>query len=147
MLSIIGNKQLVILDEPTAGIDVEIKDKIINVIKYLKDQHVTLLISSHDLEDFFAISDHILMVDRGIIFCGNKQAFAQKYDYRYKVYSETKIPDYKDILVCNYFSERTLYSNNKQKLLKYFSEDQITPTNIKDVYQIALKLGGIPSHE
>ena len=79
-LTLIGNRELIILDEPTAGIDVEVKDRIVSVIIYLRECGVNLLISSHDLEKFYGIANNILMLDRGFVFDGtnvNKYHFIQ----------------------------------------------------------------------
>lgn len=136
-LAIIGNKDLVILDEPTAGIDVEVKDKIITTIQYLKKQKMNIIVSSHDLDEFYNITDSLLILNKGIIFDGSKEEFEKKYNYKFKVCTDKKIED-KDVIIGNLFEKHYLYSANKESLTKHFPEDTIEKTNIKDLYQIAL---------
>ena len=103
-LSILGNKKLIILDEPTAGIDVQIKDKIVFVITYLRECGVDILVSSHDLEEFYTIADNILMLDLGIVYDGAKVGFEKKYGYGYRVCTEKKVED-KNILAGSLFEK------------------------------------------
>lgn len=136
-LSILGNKKLIILDEPTAGIDVQIKDKIVFVITYLRECGVDILVSSHDLEEFYTIADNILMLDLGIVYDGAKVGFEEKYGYGYRVCTEKKVED-KNILVGRLFEKKYLYSRDKKTLANYFSMEEIEKTTVKDLYQIAL---------
>lgn len=136
-LAIIGHKDLVILDEPTAGIDVEVKDKIITTIQYLKKQKVNIVVSSHDLDEFYNITDHLLILNKGIVFDGSKEAFEKKYNYKFKVCTDKEIHD-KDVMIGNLFEKHYLYSVNEENLMKHFPKDSIEHTNIKDLYQIAL---------
>lgn len=136
-LTLIGNRELIILDEPTAGIDVEVKDRIVSVIIYLKECGINLLISSHDLEEFYSIADNILMLDRGFVFDGTKEIFQRKYNYPYKVCTERDIQD-NGVLEGDLFEKKYLYGQNIETLLKYFDRNEIEQTTAKDLYQIAL---------
>lgn len=84
-LALIGDKDLVILDEPTAGIDVEVKVKIIEVLNYLRSKGVNIIVSSHDLEDFFENSDHLLLINRGKIFEGDEVDFLKNFKNIFKI--------------------------------------------------------------
>lgn len=136
-LTLIGNRELIILDEPTAGIDVEVKDRIVSVIIYLRECGVNLLISSHDLEEFYGIADNILMLDRGFVFDGTKEIFQRKYNYPYKVCTERNIQD-SGVLEGDLFEKKYLYGRDIETLLKYFDRNKIEQTTAKDLYQIAL---------
>lgn len=84
-LALIGDKDLVVLDEPTAGIDVEVKVKIIEVLNYLRSKGVNIIVSSHDLEDFFENSDHLLLINRGKIFEGDEVDFLKNFKNIFKI--------------------------------------------------------------
>ncbi|MDY2941132.1 MAG: ABC transporter ATP-binding protein [Varibaculum sp.] len=139
-LSILGNRKLIILDEPTAGIDVQVKDKIVYVIKYLRDCGINLLVSSHDLEEFYSIADNILMLDCGIVYDGSKAVFEEKYGYGYRICADKEIAD-DNILVGRLFENRYLYGRDKETLAKYFPLEEVEKTTAKDLYQIALLSG------
>ena len=64
--AMIGNPQLLILDEPTVGLDPEQMIDIRNLIKALGKDH-TIVLSSHILPEVSAVCDRVLIVNRGEI--------------------------------------------------------------------------------
>lgn len=66
-LAILNNPKILILDEPTNGLDpVGIKE-LKGLIKGLSQKGTTILLSSHQLKDVAEISDHIIMIEKGNI--------------------------------------------------------------------------------
>lgn len=59
--------RLVILDEPTVGLDPHIRRDIWEVIKDLKKENVTVLLTTHYLDEAEKLSDRVCLLDRGII--------------------------------------------------------------------------------
>lgn len=58
--------KVLILDEPTAGIDPAVKDEILGVIQNIhKKYNTTIIMVSHNMDDIFTMSDRILVMDRG----------------------------------------------------------------------------------
>lgn len=73
------NPKVLILDEPTAGLDPAGRDMILNHIKaYHKRVKNTVLIVSHSMEDIAGFADKILVMNKGSLFC---------YDSTEKVFS------------------------------------------------------------
>jgi ABC-2 type transport system ATP-binding protein len=62
--ALIGNPDIIILDEPTVGLDPEQIIEIRNLIKSLKEEH-TVIISSHILSEIAAICDECLVISHG----------------------------------------------------------------------------------
>lgn len=60
----IHDPELIILDEPTIGLDLEIKKKMINSIKNL-DTNKTIIFTSHILEDIYDVCDRVIIINRG----------------------------------------------------------------------------------
>ena len=58
-------KQLVIMDEPVAALGVTESRKVLQLIKNLKDQGITVIIISHNMEHVFSVSDRIMVLRRG----------------------------------------------------------------------------------
>lgn len=137
-LTIVGNKELIILDEPTAGIDVEVKDRIVSVIMYLRSCGCDVMVSSHDLEEFYTVCDNVLMLNQGVVFDGLKKDFEAVYDYRYRVEAEESVGDDPRLVEGKLFERRYLYSRERETLLEYFPDRSIEKTTAKDLYQIAL---------
>lgn len=64
--AIIGNPQIIILDEPFANLDPSTQIKLKNLIKELSKQDgVTFLISSHDLSHTTEVCNRIVVVNKG----------------------------------------------------------------------------------
>ena len=65
--AIMENQELVILDEPTNGLDEMSVKKIRDIIKALKEQNKLILIASHNKEDLKLLCDKIFKIDAGTI--------------------------------------------------------------------------------
>ena len=64
--ALIGNPPLLILDEPTGGLDPNQIIEIRSLIKSLAGKH-TIILSSHILSEVNAICDYVLIIDKGIL--------------------------------------------------------------------------------
>ena len=65
----IHNPELVFLDEPTIGIDIEMKEKIHNFIEIInREKNVTVFITSHDIDDIQTLCNRIIIVNKGEIY-------------------------------------------------------------------------------
>lgn len=70
--------ELLILDEPTVGIDPQSRNFILEKIRYLNRLGVTVLYTSHYMEEIEAICTRIAIMDNGkIIACGTKEELVQ----------------------------------------------------------------------
>lgn len=65
--ALIHNPSLVILDEPTVGLDVQIRRQLWDIIKELKNDGVTVLLTTHYLEEAEYLSDCICILNKGQI--------------------------------------------------------------------------------
>lgn len=63
--SIYWKAKIVIMDEPTAALGVPETEKVRELILELKNQGVSILIISHNLEDIFSVCDRIIVLRRG----------------------------------------------------------------------------------
>ena len=57
--------RLLVLDEPTVGLDIESRAAIWQVLQQLRDQGTTVLLSSHYLEEVEALADRLAIVEAG----------------------------------------------------------------------------------
>lgn len=64
--ALIGNPPLLILDEPTVGLDPNQIIEIRALIKKLGEKH-TIILSSHILSEVNAICDYVLIIDKGLL--------------------------------------------------------------------------------
>ena len=64
-LAIANNPKLLILDEPTAGLDVEGRVALHEEIRKLKDEGVTIILASHDMAEVEALCDRLVIIVKG----------------------------------------------------------------------------------
>ncbi len=57
--------RVLVLDEPTVGLDIESRATIWQVLQQLRDQGTTVLLSSHYLEEVDALADRLAIIDGG----------------------------------------------------------------------------------
>lgn len=69
--TLLHNPELLILDEPSSGLDPKNRREIKNLILEQKRQGKTILISSHILSDLADYCDHILMIQDGQLVANN----------------------------------------------------------------------------
>ena len=64
--AILGEPEIIILDEPTVGLDPKQKMDILDLIHALSAEH-TVILSSHILSEISAVSDELIIISRGRI--------------------------------------------------------------------------------
>lgn len=70
--------ELVIMDEPTVGIDPQSRNHILGSIKKLRDGGMTVIYTTHYMEEVEAISSRILILDHGAIIAeGTKESLKE----------------------------------------------------------------------
>jgi ABC-2 type transport system ATP-binding protein len=57
--------RVLVLDEPTVGLDIESRAAIWHVLRRLREQGTTVLLSSHYLEEVDALADRLAIIDGG----------------------------------------------------------------------------------
>ena len=71
--------ELLIMDEPTVGIDPQSRNHILHSIRKLKQAGMTILYTTHYMEEVEAISDRILIMDSGnVIAEGTKESLKEE---------------------------------------------------------------------
>ena len=64
--AIFWNAKLIILDEPTAALGVRERANVLELIKSLKEQEVSVILISHNLTDVFEVTDRLVVLRRGV---------------------------------------------------------------------------------
>ncbi len=63
--ALLHEPKLIIMDEPTVGLDVESRNQILEAVLRLKSQGVSIIYAGHYMEEMEKICDKICMIDRG----------------------------------------------------------------------------------
>jgi len=66
-LGIIGNPELIFLDEPTTGFDPEARRAFWLLIRRLRDEGATILLTTHYLDEAEALADRVAVINHGQI--------------------------------------------------------------------------------
>ncbi len=64
---LLHSPQVLVLDEPTVGLDIESRAAIWQVLRQLRDGGTTVLLSSHYLEEVDALADHLAIIESGSV--------------------------------------------------------------------------------
>ena len=72
--------KLLLLDEPTAGMNPSEKDAMISLIHTIRDQGVTVMLVEHDMNVVMGISDWIAVLDHGVKIAEGTPAEIQRDD-------------------------------------------------------------------
>jgi len=71
--------RILFLDEPTAGVDVELRKDLWDVVRGLKDEGVTIILTTHYIEEAEEMADRIGVINRGeLIVVEEKSALIRK---------------------------------------------------------------------
>jgi lipooligosaccharide transport system ATP-binding protein len=63
--ALLNNPKLLILDEPTTGLDPQVRHLIWEKLRQLRKQGTTILLTTHYMEEAFQICDTVLIMDKG----------------------------------------------------------------------------------
>ena len=82
---LVSRPQLLLLDEPTRGLDYVLKRELGNILKELQAEGTAILVVTHDVEFAAEFADEIALMDQGsIIARGDKYAMLSNSTYRRK---------------------------------------------------------------
>ena len=93
-LALVGQPEILFLDEPTAGLDVQGKISLHRQIRTLKEQGKTIILASHDMAEVESLCDRIAILHEGrIAFCGTVEQLTEKIEKRYHLFIKTSQGD------------------------------------------------------
>ncbi|MDX1958003.1 MAG: ABC transporter ATP-binding protein [Leptospiraceae bacterium] len=99
-IALVNQPKILILDEPTTGLDPQARRDIWNILLELKAKGTTLILTTHYMEEAETLCDRILFLDQGkIIAEGNleelleKNDLSESVDFEFEqVYPKFKLP-------------------------------------------------------
>jgi lipooligosaccharide transport system ATP-binding protein len=147
--ALLNKPKLLILDEPTTGLDPQVRHLIWNKLRELKEMGVTILITTHYMEEAFQICDRIIIMDKGkkIMEGKPRELLSESLEkFVMEIYGVCKdnimvSTTIKDIGIRHEFYKDTLfiYSNDPEKLSRVgdslkTSEYHIRHANLEDLF-------------
>jgi ABC-2 type transport system ATP-binding protein len=77
--ALVGDPELVLLDEPTAGLDPAGREEMLAMVARLGTFGISVLMATHLLDDVQQVCDHVLMIDAGrLVVSGATQSLLQR---------------------------------------------------------------------
>ncbi|KOS69761.1 ABC transporter ATP-binding protein [Lysinibacillus contaminans] len=111
VMAMIGDPDILFLDEPTAGLDVEGRVALHAEIKELKKRGKTVVMSSHDMAEVEELCDRLAILKNGDIgFIGTVYELTKKNQDKYRVHIKLANPlEMVDLVSCSYIGEQQGY--------------------------------------
>ncbi|WP_323008846.1 ABC transporter ATP-binding protein [Paracoccus sp. (in: a-proteobacteria)] len=79
--ALVHRPQILVLDEPTAGVDIQLRDMLWRNVRKLNEQGMTIILTTHYLEEAEEMCDRIAIIDRGeLILCEDTAAMLGRAD-------------------------------------------------------------------
>ncbi|HEX3647616.1 MAG TPA: ABC transporter ATP-binding protein, partial [Pseudonocardiaceae bacterium] len=72
--ALVGRPELVFLDEPTAGMDPQARRLVWELVGALRADGVSVLLTTHLMEEAEALADHVVIIDRGRVAAAGSPA-------------------------------------------------------------------------
>jgi len=143
---LLNNPKLIIVDEPTAGLDPEERHRFLNVLRALGTEHIVLF-STHIVDDVTDLCTNLAIINKGKVLKASspKSAIEELNSNIWtKTISETDLEKFKTdfLLVSSHYTE------NNQLIIRVYSKTQPDETfqkaisNLEDVYFITLNHSG-----
>jgi ABC-2 type transport system ATP-binding protein len=78
-MSLVNEPRVLFLDEPTAGLDPQVRREIYTIIEELKQERKTILLTTHYIEEAEKLCDRVAIVDQGrVIAQGTPRELKQR---------------------------------------------------------------------
>ena len=140
--------KILFLDEPTAGVDVELRQEMWKVVKSLREIGVTIILTTHYIEEAEAIADRVGVINQGeIIIVEQKKELIKKMGRKVlSVELQNEIQDIPDSLK----KYNLIIGNNKMSLVYTYNleEKQTGITNLlQDIKDSGLKLRDLKTEQ
>jgi len=142
--ALIHEPRLLFLDEPTASVDVELRQSMWDVVADLKKDGVTIILTTHYIEEAEAIADKVGIINKGeLLLIEGKTSLMQKFGQKIlkielqkrlnqlpKEFSEENVKLSDDGLILTYIYDTKQKKTGITKLLSNLSNSGI---NLRDI--------------
>ncbi|MEN8145383.1 MAG: ABC transporter ATP-binding protein [Gemmatimonadota bacterium] len=140
--ALLGDPQLIIVDEPTAGLDPEERQRFLNLLSEIGES-VVVILSTHIVEDVRELCSRMAIISKGeVMLCGEPASIVADLDGRIwrRTVDKSEVASYQEsmaVISTRLFAGRTI--------VHVFSDDspgegfESVDTDLEDVYFSTLK--------
>lgn len=150
--ALLHNPKLLILDEPTTGLDPQVRHLIWDKLRQLKKEGLTILLTTHYMEEAFQLCDTIVIMDKGQkVLEGDPKSLLSKNIEQYvlELHQEEEASRFQHIVLsddirADFSHQRPVFYSNEPDALKKLADNlghsyYIRQSNLEDLF---LKLTG-----
>ena len=118
--ALINQPELLILDEPTIGLDPQSRHQVWDKLEALKEQGLTILLTTHYMDEAASLCDELVIMDNGTILAqGSPQALISKYTGHHIIEVTEPGPD-----LVKYIQGKDIWQENLgHRLIIYAAEE------------------------
>ena len=139
--ALVHRPPVLVLDEPTAGVDVELRTQLWTYVKTLNEEGVTVLLTTHYLEEAERMCDRIAIIDNGeVVACDETSSLVRELDRKEISVTITEtissVPDSLETLGAVLQSPRTLvlrYRPSQLEIAEVLRAIQIAGLSVADL--------------
>lgn len=106
IVAVAHRPELLILDEPSTGLDAVVRKDILNeIVRTVADEGRTVLFSSHLLDEVEQMSDEVLLIDQGQLALAGELDYVKEHHWvlTLRTLPETSLPSWDGQLSCQQF--------------------------------------------
>ena len=143
--ALVHTPKILILDEPTAGVDVELRELLWNYIKKLNENGTTIILTTHYLEEAQALCDRIGIIDKGkLVSEGKTKDLLYSLDKKTLIIKTSKILKTMPEVPKNILINKV---NNNELIFTYAPSEYNTQTLIDICYKNKIQIKEISSKD
>jgi len=141
-IALIGNPALLMLDEPTTGMDPRVRRLVWELIEKLKEEGKTIILATHYMEEADVLSDRVAIMDSGRkIVEGTPEELKRKYGPKAVINIELAEPKLEVVeIIKQYASERRVVFDGNVLRVHVDDPDEVTPKVISELIRHGCKL-------
>jgi ABC-2 type transport system ATP-binding protein len=92
-MALVNDPRVLFLDEPTAGLDPQVRREIYDIIEELKRENKTIVLTTHYIEEAERLCDRVAIVDHGkVIAMGTPRELKQKSEHTSRIEARFATP-------------------------------------------------------
>ena len=142
-LALLGNPEVVFLDEPSTGLDVEARRLMWETMQSFHERGGTVLLTTHYLEEAEALAERIAVINRGrLVAEGTRQEITNRIALRRVRFKAAAVPNIAPVTQSAFESGVvTLYTSDADLLVRRlvearcaFSELEVLPARLEDAF-------------
>ena len=142
-LALLGNPEVVFLDEPSTGLDVEARRQLWDSVRSFHEDGGTVLLTTHYLEEAEALAQHVAVINHGTLVAeGTPRDITNRIALRRVRFTAAAVPDIEPVAHGAFEAGIvTLYTPNSDLLVRRlietrieFSDLEVLPAGLEEAF-------------